>query len=89
MTVYSYLCTYFMHTENIFKKRWFSYSFLFLPTYKIAETIAETPKTNITKMKANKYVSGTYPIPRGSGILNMNEIEMKYESIDNIIGVMI
>ena len=36
---------------------WFSYSFLFLPTYKIAETIAETPKKNIAKTKANKYVS--------------------------------
>ncbi|KSV57693.1 hypothetical protein [Acetivibrio ethanolgignens] len=41
----------------------------------MAETIAETPKTNIAKMKANKYVSGTYPTPLGSGILNMNEIE--------------
>ena len=68
---------------------WFSYSFLFLPTYKIAETIEETPKINIAKMKANKYVSGTYPTPLGSGILNMNEIEMKYESIDNTIGVTI
>ena len=36
---------------------WFSYFFIFLPTYKIAETIAETPKTNIAKMNANKYVS--------------------------------
>ena len=40
-------------------------------------------------MKANKYVSGTYPTLLGSGILNMNEIEMKYESIDNTIGTMI
>lgn len=78
-----------MHTENIFRKRRFSYSFLFLSTYKIAETIAETPKTNIAKMKANKYVSGTYPIPLGSGILNKYEIEMKYDSIDNTIGTAI
>ena len=40
-------------------------------------------------MNANKYVSGTYPTPRGTGILNMNEIEMKYEIIDNTIGVII
>ena len=40
-------------------------------------------------MKANKYVSGTYPTPLVSGILNMNEIEMKYEIIDNTIGVII
>ena len=40
-------------------------------------------------MNANKYVSGTYPTPLGFGILNMNEIEMKYESIDNTIGVII
>ena len=40
-------------------------------------------------MNANKYVSGTYPTQLGSGILNMNEIEMKYESIDNTIGVII
>ena len=62
---------------------------IFVRRYKIAETIAETPKTNIAKMKANKYVSGTYPTPLGSGILNMNEIEMKYEIIDNTIGVII
>ena len=40
-------------------------------------------------MKANKYVLDTYPTPLGSGILNMNEIEMKYESIDNTIGATI
>ena len=40
-------------------------------------------------MKANKYVLDTYPTPLGSGILNMNEIEMKYEIIDNTIGVII
>ena len=40
-------------------------------------------------MKANKYVPGTYPTPLGSGILNMNEIEMKYESIDSTIGIII
>ena len=40
-------------------------------------------------MKTNKYFSSTYPTPLVSGILNMNEIEMKYESIDNTIGVII
>ena len=40
-------------------------------------------------MKANKYVSGTYQKPLESCILNMNEIEMKYEIIDNTIGVII
>ena len=40
-------------------------------------------------MNANKYVSGTYPTLLGSGILNMNEIEMKYERIDRTIRVMI
>lgn len=83
--------TLFLHI--IFLERgnllWFSYSFLFLATYKTAETIAETPKTNIAKIKANKYVAGTYPTPLGSGILNINEIEMKYDSIDNTIGIII
>ena len=40
-------------------------------------------------MKATKYVSGTYPIPLGSGILNKTEVEMKYDSIDNNIGIAI
>lgn len=39
-------------------------------------------------MPANKYVIGEYP-PCGSGILNKNEVEMKYDSIDNTIGIVI
>ena len=38
---------------------------------------AHTPNANLN---ANKYVMASYP-PLPSGILNMNEIEMKYDNI--------
>lgn len=49
------------------------------------EETANTPKANLS---ANKYVMASYP-PLPSGILNMNEIEMKYDNIVSKIGITI
>lgn len=46
---------------------------------------ANIPKANLN---ANKYVMASYP-PLPSGILNMNEIEMKYDNIVSKIGTTI
>ena len=46
---------------------------------------AHTPNANLN---ANKYVMASYP-PLQSGILNMNEIEMKYDNIVSKIGITI
>ena len=55
--------------------------------YKIAETMADIPKTNIDSLKANMYVIVAYPIPLGFGFLNTNIIEMKKDNIANNIGI--
>ena len=64
-----------------------SYFFL-LPTYKIADIIEETANIPKANLNANKYVMASYP-PLPSGILNMNEIEMKYDNIVSKIGITI
>lgn len=46
---------------------------------------AHTPNANLN---ANKYVMASYP-PLPSGILNVNEIEMKYDNIVSKIGITI
>lgn len=62
--------------------------FFLLPTYKIADIIEETANTPKANLNANKYVMASYP-PLPSGILNMNEIEMKYDNIVSKIGTII
>ena len=65
----------------------FLYFFL-LPTYNIADIIEETANIPKANLNANKYVMASYP-PLPSGILNMNEIEMKYDNIVSKIGITI
>lgn len=49
--------------------------FFLLPTYNTANKINETSHTPNSK----QYVSVVYTIPFGPGILNINEIETKYD----------
>lgn len=66
---------------------YFLYFFL-LPIYNIADIIEETANIPKANLNANKYVMASYP-PLPSGILNMNEIEMKYDNIVSKIGTTI